>query len=99
MHRGRGHWGWLPLLLLLAPLTLIPTCTDAKSFRFAMTLEDQLWDFGWTFRANLARIALQNQLSDKYPNVTVSHELAVIPMAATKECPPQLLAWCRAGVD
>eukprot|EP00667_Euglena_gracilis_P018592 EG_transcript_19756 len=100
MHHGRGRWGWLlPFLLLLASPTLIPTCTDAKSFRFAMALEDQLWDFGWTFRANLARIALQNQLSDKYPNVTVSHELAVIPMAATKECPPQLLAWCRAGVD
>eukprot|EP00667_Euglena_gracilis_P004994 EG_transcript_5023 len=71
----------------------------ARDFRFAFVLNGQMWDFAWTFHNNIARIYLQNALTERHPNITTSHVFAFLPGTFTEVCHPQIEEWCRAGID
>eukprot|EP00667_Euglena_gracilis_P001246 EG_transcript_1247 len=85
------------LCVLFLLLTSTLQC-GAKSFRFVFIFAGDLWDFGLAFRNNIARINLQNTLTQKYPNINVSHVVISDPTFAAL-CDPRFEAWCRAGVD
>eukprot|EP00667_Euglena_gracilis_P016712 EG_transcript_17514 len=89
----------LPHILLLLSVFVVGAAGRPRSFRFAMAFDSPNWDFGWTFHQNLARIALQNQLTDKYPDMNTTHEFAVLPEDWSADCHPQFKAWAAAGVD
>lgn len=47
------------------PPAVVPV--GARDFRFAFVLNGQMWDFAWTFHNNIARIYLQNALTERHP--------------------------------
>eukprot|EP00667_Euglena_gracilis_P005832 EG_transcript_5869 len=68
----------------------------ARDFSFVFVLSGDLRDFGLEFRFNVARINLQDLLTQRHPDINASHAHAFA--GAFDECDPRFAAWAVAGV-
>eukprot|EP00667_Euglena_gracilis_P001002 EG_transcript_1001 len=91
-------WPLSTIGLVLCLLFTRALPSGAKDFRFVFINSGDLEDFGLAFRNNIARINLQNILTEKYPNINTTHVL-ISNASFDVACDPRFEAWCRAGVD
>eukprot|EP00667_Euglena_gracilis_P006695 EG_transcript_6756 len=73
--------------------------SNPQKLRIAMTFDSQLFDFGWAYNCNLARIALLDALVKRHPTLSVSSTVAILLDNWSEDCHPQFNAWLEAGVD